>query len=161
MCAKIVVLNKEPAFLHTALNALTEAGHYVSSFSDPMVALDAMAGPLAVDLLVVGGAFGAKKPHGLSVALVTRSWFPRIKILFTVGADLAGPASDLGEVIPAGAGARELLAAVHTMLSPGKQRARTGQVLRRKSFVNKLRERARHDHQLQLAEDRRCHRGCH
>jgi hypothetical protein len=123
MRAKIVVLNQELEFLDAATAELTGAGHDVTAFSDPMIFLEVIEVRVGVDLLITAGAFGGKKPHGISVALMAKQRFNAIKVLFTVGPDLAALASEIGWLVPATVGPRELLTAVQHILTLGAQLA--------------------------------------
>ncbi len=121
MRARVVVLNQDKAFLSGISPALTGAGYRVSVFTAPMIALNAMESFVSVDLLLVGGDFGARQPDGISVARMARHRFGLIKILFAVSGDFAGPASELGTVVPATIGAVDLLATVNELLLPTRE----------------------------------------
>src|SRR5262245_12433414 len=83
MLAPVVIVHDDPAFLETASSALRDAGHDVATFDDPMAALHALEGAAHVEVLITRVRYPLGKPHGGSLAQVTRLKRPGLKVLFT------------------------------------------------------------------------------
>lgn len=82
MPARIVLVHDSPEFMNRAADAFRGTGLEVTTFSDPMIALDALEAAQAVDLLVTRIQFPAGKPNGISLVNVARNKRPALKALF-------------------------------------------------------------------------------
>ena len=100
MPASIVIVHNDHMFLESRATALRAAGHSVATFDDPMAAMDALETASRVEVLVTRGTFPTGKPNGVSLALVTRTKRPLLKVVFAARPGLERFAEDIGEVVP-------------------------------------------------------------
>jgi DNA-binding NtrC family response regulator len=114
--AQIVIVHDDDVYLLAATDALKEAGHDVTPFNDPMVALDALTEAHAVQLLITRVAFVPGKPHGIAVARMARMKLPGIKVLFTALPKYAEHAEGLGAFMPTPVDLADLVAVVERLL---------------------------------------------
>jgi DNA-binding NtrC family response regulator len=63
--------------------ALESAGHSVTAFLDPSQAWDALISASEVDLLITRVAYPPGKPNGLTLAMLARTRWPTIGVIFT------------------------------------------------------------------------------
>jgi DNA-binding NtrC family response regulator len=82
MPASVVVVHDDPAFLNAATVVLRDAGHDVAAFDDSMATLTALESAAHVEVLVTRVNFPEGKPNGVSLALVTRTKRPYLKVVF-------------------------------------------------------------------------------
>lgn len=99
MPASVVIVHNDSTFVAEATAALRAAGHDVTSFSDPMAALDALEVSQRAQVLVTRVTFPNGKPNGVSLALVARTKRPRLKVLFAARAHWQTYTDGIGEFI--------------------------------------------------------------
>ena len=69
MADRVMVVHHEREFAKRLTTALRHEGHDVTTYQDPMHALEALAAPQRVAVLVVPMQFPPGKPNGLALAL--------------------------------------------------------------------------------------------
>jgi DNA-binding response OmpR family regulator len=99
MPAEIVLVHDNAAFCAQVCRALTDAGHEVAAFPDPLVALDALESASRVELLITRVQFPAGRSNGASLALVARHKRPNVRVLFVCRPEFVKDVADLGEVL--------------------------------------------------------------
>jgi DNA-binding NtrC family response regulator len=100
LSAHIVIVHDEPAFLDRAAAALRHPGFNVAAFAEPIEALDGIAAGQPIDALVTRVTFPKGKPHGVSLALMLRTKFPHLKVVFAARAERVGHTEGIGELVP-------------------------------------------------------------
>jgi DNA-binding NtrC family response regulator len=96
----IVVVHDDDATRELATNALSDAGHEVTAFDNPMQVLDAMDGPTRIRVLVTRVDFGAGTLHGAALARMVRVRQPATKVVFVAREENRLHTVDLGEFLP-------------------------------------------------------------
>ena len=122
MSAQIVLLDDDQAALERTQYLLKQDGLAVAAFLDPMDALAALERIQTVQLLVTSITFPAGKPHGVSVAQLTKYKRRDLQVLFIDSADLAEHTEGVGDFLATPIEADALVASVRTKLT------RTGQL---------------------------------
>jgi DNA-binding NtrC family response regulator len=100
MPARVVVVHSDPEFVERATAEIQRAGYEVAAFTDPMLALDSLEAARSVDVLVTDIPFASGKPHGISLAQMTRSKRPSVKVIFTAASEFVEYARGIGEFMP-------------------------------------------------------------
>jgi DNA-binding NtrC family response regulator len=100
MPASVVVVHDDPTFLNAATVALRDAGYDVAAFEDSMEALLALEGAAQVEVLVTRVSFPEGKPNGVSLALMTRTKRPSLKVIFAAKSEHETFTEGIGELIP-------------------------------------------------------------
>ncbi len=121
MPARIVVVHDDPGFVEETVEALTRAGWNTTGYVDPMVALTELEAAKNVDVLLTRLRFGPGKPHGISLALMTRVKRPRLKVLFTADPEFTEEAKRVGEVLPPSLDGAILTGVVERILGQPRQ----------------------------------------
>jgi len=85
MIRSVAVVHDDPEFLVAAAAALRAAGCQVTTYTGSMAALNGIEAAGDVDVLVTRITFPPRAPNGVSLALVLRAKFPKLKIVFTDG----------------------------------------------------------------------------
>ncbi len=123
MPASVVVVHDDPAFLEASSAALQGAGHEVASFTDPMVALNAIEAARRVEVLVTRVIFPEGKPNGVSLALVGQTKRPGLKVLFVADRKFKRHTEGIGEFIPHPVELSSLVEAVTRLVQESRQGA--------------------------------------
>jgi DNA-binding response OmpR family regulator len=111
MVARIVFVHDDPEFNERGTIALRAAGYDVASFTDPMLALDALDEARTVELLITRIILPAGKPDGLALSRMARLRRPQIHILLMATAEAKHLTRGWGEYLPLPATAEELVIA--------------------------------------------------
>ncbi len=119
MLVRVVLRHDEPRFAGPAADGLRSAGYDVVTLDDPIAALDVLQDAQQIDLLITRVRFGPGKPHGISVALMARTYRPGLKVLFVARAEYRREAEELGAFLPAPASVPDLVNALGRLLEPG------------------------------------------
>ena len=117
MPARIVIVHDDEDFTRHTVLALQSAGHDVAVFRDPLLALDAIETAQRVEVLITRAAFPAGRSNGLSLARMTRSKRPGVKVLFVAHEDYQSLTEGLGAFLPLSASAERVAVAVERMLA--------------------------------------------
>ncbi len=100
MPARIVMAHDDEAFVAAATDALRKAGYSIVTFSDSMLALEALLGARSVELLVTRIEFAPGKPNGVALARMGRAKRSGMKVVFTALTKYAKHAEGLGAFLP-------------------------------------------------------------
>jgi hypothetical protein len=76
------------------------AGFDVIAFPDPIVALNAIEAGQHIDALVTRVTFPEGKPHGVSLALLLRTKYPGLGVVFAARAERIEHTEGIGELVP-------------------------------------------------------------
>jgi CheY-like chemotaxis protein len=87
MPAQIVLVHDVEDFATETATGLRNVGYEVAVFTDPNAALDALEAAETVELLITRVNFPAGKPNGVSLALMTRTRRPNIRVIFAAVAE--------------------------------------------------------------------------
>jgi DNA-binding NtrC family response regulator len=116
MPARIVLAHDDEAFVIAATVALRNAGYSIVTFTDSMVALEALLAARSVELLITRIEFASGKPNGIALARMGRAKRPGMKVVFTASPEFAEQAEGLGAFLPLLADATDLVATVARLL---------------------------------------------
>jgi len=116
MPARIVLAHDDEAFVIAATVALRNAGYSIVTFTDSMVALEALLAARSVELLITRIEFASGKPNGIALARMGRAKRPGMKVVFTARPEFAKDAEGLGAFLPLLADATDLVATVARLL---------------------------------------------
>jgi DNA-binding NtrC family response regulator len=123
MTACIFIVHDDSAFSEEARSALESAGHSVTIYDDPMVALDALETAQQIKLLITRANFGSGKLNGIALARMARYKRPGIRVIFTAVPQHESHAWGLGEFLPAPVHVNDIVEAVDRLLqSPNGNR---------------------------------------
>lgn len=117
MPARVVVVHDEPEFAREAADALRLAGYDVADFTDSMTALEALLGAASIELLVTRVRFGPGKPHGISLAMMTRRRRPQVRVIFTALPEDEETVRGIGVFMPLPVSVPDLVREVGRLLS--------------------------------------------
>ncbi len=98
MPASVLIVHNDLAFVAVATATLRGAGHDVASFTDPIVALDALEAARRAEVLITRVLFPKGKPNGVSLALVAQSKRPGLRVIFVARADQERHAKGVGDL---------------------------------------------------------------
>ena len=116
MADRVMVVHHEREFAKRLTTALRHEGHDVTTYQDPMHALEALAAPQRVAVLVLPMQFPPGKPNGLALALQALHKRPEIKVLFCDPPTGDEVVTDLGQFLPAPINVPNVAAAVARLL---------------------------------------------
>ena len=117
MPARIVIVHDDEEFTRNTVAALQSAGHDVAFFKDPMLAHDAIEAAQRVEVLITRVAFPPGRSNGVSLARMTRSKRPGVKVLFVALEEYESLAEGLGAFLPLSASAETVAVTVERMLA--------------------------------------------
>ena len=81
MPARVVLVHDDPEFVGACVAILREASYDTVAFTDPMAALNALDAAQMVELLITRLVYPPGKPNGLSLARMTKSKRPSVRVL--------------------------------------------------------------------------------
>jgi DNA-binding NtrC family response regulator len=116
MPARIVMAHDDEAFVVASSDALRTAGYSIVTFSDSMLALEALLGARSVELLITRIEFAPGKPNGVALARMGRAKRSGMKVVFTAFAKYAKHAEGLGAFLPLPVEVPDLVAIVDRLL---------------------------------------------
>jgi DNA-binding NtrC family response regulator len=117
MPARIVVAHDEAEFVENTVAALQDAGYDVAAFGDSMSALAALEAAQRVEVLITPVVLPEGRPNGVALARMARMKRPGIKVLFVARPDTQAHTEGVGEFLPAGVTASEIVETVRKMLA--------------------------------------------
>lgn len=117
MPARIVVAHDDPDFIEGTVMALRNAGYDVAAFVESMSALAALETAQRVEVLITRVLFPEGTPNGVALGRMTRLKRPEVKVLFVARPDTQAHTEGVGEFLPAGATASEIVETVGKMLA--------------------------------------------
>jgi DNA-binding NtrC family response regulator len=117
MPARIVVAHDDAEFVQNTVTALRDAGYDVAAFADSMSALAALEVAYRVEVLITRVLFPQGQPNGVALGLMARAKRPGIKVLFVALPDMLEHTEGVGEFLPAGVTASEIMKTVRKMLA--------------------------------------------
>ena len=117
MSARIVLAHDDPEFVHNTVPALRAAGYDVIAFADSMSALTALEAAHRVEVLITRVLFPEGQPNGVSLGLMARLKRPGLKVLYVARPDTQEHTEGLGEFLPWGVTAYEIVETVGKMLA--------------------------------------------
>ena len=117
MPARIVVVHDDEHFTRTLTTALRSAGHDVAAFQDPLLAHDPIETAQRVEVLITRVEFPPGRSNGLSLARMTRSKRPGLKVLFVALPEHLPQIEGLGAFLPLTTPVESVLATVERMLT--------------------------------------------
>ena len=123
MPASIVIVHDDPTFLETTATLLRADGYDVAAFEDSMAAMNALESAAHVEVLVTRVNFPEGKPNGISLALVTRTKRPFLKVVFAGKPGLDRLTEDLGELVSYPGDLGEVVQAVTRALAEARRSA--------------------------------------
>jgi hypothetical protein len=97
MPARVVVVHDDPEFADALAEKLAPD---VACFADPIKALAALRAAKAVRFLVTRVQFADRQPLGLSLARLTRTARPDVRVVFTGAPEHRDYVRGTGELIP-------------------------------------------------------------
>jgi DNA-binding NtrC family response regulator len=100
MSANIAIVYDEPAFLARAATALRHAGFNSVVFADPIEALNGIEADQRIDALVTRVTFPVGMPHGISLALMLRTKYPTLRVVFVARSERREYTEGIGELVP-------------------------------------------------------------
>ena len=112
MARTVAIVHNDPRFQRAASVALRNAGCDVVSYISPMTALDEIEAGQHSDVLVTRVTFPAGEPNGASLALVLRTKYPGLKVVFAARAEQERHVKGIGELIPHPVNLEKLVEAV-------------------------------------------------
>lgn len=118
MPGRIVLVHDKVEFLAQAVISLRLAGHEVAHFTDPSTALGAFGGSQRVRLLITRTFFSSGTLNGRSLALVAKSKWPDLKIIFLGPPEYTLEYLRFGESLPSQVGMLKLMTVVKRLLPP-------------------------------------------
>jgi len=116
MSANIMLLHDDPEFIAGTAAALRLAGHQVTTFVQPLDALNALDTE-HFEIPITRVRFPIGQPNGVALARMARIKRPSIKVIFTAAAENVEYTEGLGEADTAPIDIPELVAAVAKMAS--------------------------------------------
>jgi len=115
MPARIVVVHDGPC-LERVISGLSQRGHDVRGYSDPLAALNALEDARRVEVLLTRLHFGPGKSNGVALALMARLKRPGVKVVFLEKPDDPELTAGLGEVAEGPVDAASLTGLVDKLL---------------------------------------------
>ena len=94
MPARVVVVMRDHNFANATAHLLVAHGIHAVSFSRPMEALGHLDHAVHAEILVTSGSFRGTQPTGLSIARVTRTRRPNLKVIFVDKPEVAPYVAD-------------------------------------------------------------------
>ena len=117
MPARIVIVHDDEELTRQTVVALQAAGHDVAVFQDPLLAHDANEAAPRVEVLITRVTFPSGRSNGISLARMTRSKRPGVKVLFIGLEEDESPVKGLDAFLPISASAERVAVAVERMLA--------------------------------------------
>ena len=117
MPARIVIAHDDAEFVYKTAIALQAAGYDVRAFADSMSALTALEAAHRVELLITRVLFPEGQPNGVALGRMARVKRPGVKVLLVGRPDTEAHTDGVGEFLPAGATASEIVETVEKMLA--------------------------------------------
>lgn len=99
MPASVTLVHDDPTFLWQAAAALSEAGHEVDVFADPISALNEIE-VATVTIFITRVTFFPGKPNGVSMASLLLTKYPGMKVIFVDQSGWKAHTVGIGEFIP-------------------------------------------------------------
>jgi DNA-binding response OmpR family regulator len=118
MAIRIVVIHDEYKFFEQVPTALRRAGYSVAAFADPSSALDDLKIVRHAELLITRVDFGPRILNGITMAVIVRTVYPEIKVMFTARPEFTLRALQLGEFMALPVDVPVLVEAVKRLLTP-------------------------------------------
>jgi DNA-binding NtrC family response regulator len=118
MAIRIVVIHDEYKFFEQVPTALRRAGYSVAAFADPSSALDDLKIVRHAELLITRVDFGPRILNGITMAVIVRTVYPEIKVIFTARPEFTLRALQLGEFMALPIDVPVLVEAVKRLLTP-------------------------------------------
>jgi DNA-binding NtrC family response regulator len=112
----VLVVHNDADYAERIRAALADDQCEVRVFGDPMTALDLLDTQDPVDVLVTRIQFGDRKPHGVSLAQVSRRKRPAIKVVFVARPELEEHTLGLGVFVPASSPVSKVSQAIRRVL---------------------------------------------
>ncbi len=116
MPARTVMAHDDEDFVIAATVALRNAGYGIVTFTDSMLALDALLAARSVELLITRIEFAPGKPNGVVLARMGMAKRAGLKVLFTALPKHAEHAEGLGTFLPLPVDMDDLVATVARLL---------------------------------------------
>jgi hypothetical protein len=82
MPARVLSFTTNRGFIKCVATSLKRAAHDVATYLDPMHALDALATPQRVEVLITRTQFPLGKPNGIALGLMVPHKRPGLGVLF-------------------------------------------------------------------------------
>ena len=117
MPARIVIVHDDEEFTRNTVATLQSAGHDVAVFKDPLLAHDAIEAAHRVEVLITRGTFPSGRSNGVSLARMTRSKRPGVKVLFVGLEEYESLVKGLDAFLPLSASGERVAVAVERMLA--------------------------------------------
>ena len=118
MPRSVTLVHDDPTFVASARSTLEHAGFSVTVFPDPMVALNKIESLQAFHTLITRMDFPHRKSNGLSLALVLRTKFPDLNVIFVGRERYRKHTEGVGIFIPHPVDLRKLVDAVQAGANP-------------------------------------------
>jgi DNA-binding NtrC family response regulator len=96
MPARVVIVHDDEDLTRNVTAALRSAGHDVAVFKDPLLAHDAIEAAQRVEVLITRVEFPPGRSNGLSLARMTRTKRPGVRVLFVAREEYLKQAEGLG-----------------------------------------------------------------
>lgn len=119
MPARVVVVHRDPEIAARVTEEIQHTGCTAIGITDSMEALTVLETAQSIEVLVTGVDFPPGKPHGISVARMTRTKRPEVKILFTGSPESEEHTLGVGEFISSSASPADLVECVKRLLKTG------------------------------------------
>jgi DNA-binding NtrC family response regulator len=116
MPARIVMAHDDEEFVIATTVALRNAGYTIVTFTDSMLALEALLEARSVELLITRVEFAPGKPNGIALARIGRGKRSGMKVVFTALPEYANHAEGLGAFLPLRVDVADLVATVMRLL---------------------------------------------
>jgi DNA-binding NtrC family response regulator len=117
MPARVVVVLDDLAFAKQAAEELAAKNYGAVALADPIAALDALESAVRVEVLITCTDHGDGKPNGVSLALMTRSKRPNVKIVFVGTPEQAQHTEGLGTFLTSPITVEEVVEAAARLLT--------------------------------------------
>jgi DNA-binding NtrC family response regulator len=128
MPARIVIVHDDADFTRRVTAVLWAAGHEAVVFEDPLLAHDAIEEAQRVEVLITRVRFREGRSNGISLARMTRTKRPGVKVLFVARGENLRLVEGLGTLLPAPTSIESVVALVEQMLAEIDQPSRAAGV---------------------------------
>jgi len=115
------LVHDDPAFCGRARDLLERAGCEVAIFPDPMVAINAIEASEPFDTLITRVRFSPGQPTGVSLALILRTRYPGMNVVFVGAPENRPHTQGIGTLIPHPVDLARLLQALRVL--PPRERS--------------------------------------
>jgi two-component SAPR family response regulator len=116
MGARVVLVSPDYCFLDQAAASLSQKGHVVFRFSNPLDALNMIEANNLIDLLITRADLGPDVLCGISLAVLARAHEPKIKVLLTATPAYAEAARSVGDTVERPLCVHDLVVAAENIL---------------------------------------------